>query len=783
MDTIFDDVPARPCSMEMAAEPPPFILDFQHASGAIRAALLQYMHDWIKWRDDMQKYMRREKLTELGKRKKAKITMPRPKILPMLLQSTTGCGKTQQAAVMIAQARMIALAQQYDIPILIVVANHKLAEEFEAKLVSVGVKAFRYFGRQPVVEKWNEEKMGRPHPGVEWVCQKTDVIKILSNKNQRPAQALCKNCEHGMKNSWDNADLRKDNAASEKIEKWFIEHKIKKQDIGKIKNCNWLHSLEYAIRQPVVIIPISSFSKGMTEQHLGRGKTVKRLVIIDESAGLGSELNINHAAIAEWLSNIADENIKLNEILEKPLLAEDREKFETRKKGLAVATDVFRTISGEIGIVADRSGQLSETTMNELRGLQANYGTVLLKAGTAGWERVVRGEGLAADYTTPLRAASAILTCAKTGAIKIDKMSISVYEISPWIQFLVHGNQGGVLMDATPSLATISLFKHAGGRIEKILLKQNIKLIRHPEHSFGRGKVLDRDLSRQVALKTIDDIRTLIDMNFPDCDIRKEVGVITHKSIIDVYQNNDLPTPSDVKQWGWWGKHHIGTDQFKHKPLCIFGVSLPHTNALKTVYSIDRAALIQVGIEWPEWDETVGLKQADKEYLVEQPGGPEVRCYAPLPANPTCRAWMLDYMLIDVIQAIGRVRGASWPYDREPLEVHVFGGLPLVGLDQHLIQISEYRHERLRPSQPDAVRSAIAPANATRAAGRALRAAALQEALRAAALQLTKNYTPITYRKLKQMLMIMKVTVSDSILRDFLASLHDSGIDKSKGGR
>ncbi|MHB1658047.1 MAG: hypothetical protein ACYCRF_01875 [Acidithiobacillus sp.] len=777
MDTIFDDALARPCATEMAAEPPPFILDFQHASGAIRAALTGYLNDWIKWRDAMEKYNRREKLKELGKGKKTKNTVPRPKILPMLLQSTTGGGKTLLSAI------MIALAQQYDIPILIVVANHKLAEEFEAKLAAMGVKAFRYFGRQPSVEKWNEEKMGRPHPGSEWVCQKIDVIKKLSDKNQRPAQALCKNCEFGMKNAWDNADHREDDITSERIQKWFIEHKIKKEDFGKIGNCDWLRSLEYAMQQPVVIIPIASFSQNMTEQHLGPGKTAKRLVTIDESAGLGSELNINHAAIKEWLSNIADENIKLDEILEKPLIPEDREKIETRKKGLAVATDVFRVISGEIGIAADRSGQLSESTMIELRGLQANYGATLLKAGTAGWERVVRGEGIAADYTTPLRAASAILACAKAGAIKIDKMSVVAYEISPWIQFLISGNQGGILMDATPSIATVSLFKRVGGRIEKILMKQNISLIRHPVYSFGRGKTFDRELSRQIALEKIDDIRTLINLNFANIKTSDEVGVITHKLLIDVYKNNDMSTPPDVQAWGWWGKHHIGTDIFKHRPLCIFGVSLPHTDALKTAYSIDRAALIQAGIEWPEWDETIGLTQKDKEWLVEQPGGPPVRCYAPLPSDPVCRAWMLDYILIDVVQAIGRVRGASWPRDKPPIEVHVFGGLPLIGLDQHLIEISEYRNERLRPSQPDAVRSVIAPANALRAADRAIRAAALQPALRAAASQLTKNYTQITYRKLKQMLMIMKVDVPDSILRNFLTSLHDSGIDKSKGGR
>lgn len=651
--------------------------DFERASQLVGAELYTYLQEFIDHTEKVIEYKVKRIKKEFTDDEKLK----RPKLAAMLLQSTTGTGKTHSCA------QMVAMADLLDVPVLLVVRDHGLGDEFEAKLKVLGIAVWRYYGRSASESEWNQK---RPHPGKEWVCQKSKVIPIISDANHRPAQSLCRDCEHGMRRALTTAEERVDPQEIERINKWFIDNGIKKN----VSPCVWLDSLSKTMRQKIVIIPAQSFSPAMTEQITdNEGNTRPRLVIIDESVTVGTELKCDNNSIVWWLNNIKSGRQHSADQLALSDNKKIQDELQARINGFDAATAAFEICCKEIGAAANKDSKLSESGLNTLKELHLIHGDAVMRNGTAVWEKVKRNNESEHGYSAPLRAATAILASARAGVIKIENGNIIAHEISPAIKFLSDSKNGGVLMDATPSMSIRLIIERNGGQVKKIITKQNIKLIRHPLYYFGRGNPLKgKAIQEEIAQRCVDDAALLIKLNFP---LNDEIGVIAHKAWLS--QKINLPKGAD--KWGYWGKDHVGTDRFKHKPLCIFGTSLPSSAALKELYGIDRAALLQVKIEWPEWDPEL----EENVVLHERDNGDDITCRMPISKNGICRNWTLDFVLSAAVQAIGRVRGASWDPSKPPIEVHIFGGVPLVGLSEHGLQVDEYRYERVRDSQPDAL--------------------------------------------------------------------------------
>jgi hypothetical protein len=690
-----------------------------------------------------------------------------PKLAPLLIESTTGIGKTFNAAPVIARA-----VQQLDIPVLIVVRDHQLAAEFEGKLKQAGVNAHRYYGRTPPLQNWTPSE-GRPHPGPEWVCQKFETIPKIAAENHRPAVSLCRNCEHGMSRELFKAVARGDAEKEETCKKWFDKFSLNSSDVAP---CRWLDALYNTLQQQVVIIPAQSFSDKMTAQITDSktNETRPRLVIIDESGPAGTQIRVEAKDIIGWLNNI-DAGVKhVAEIMAQESAKQARpsplaEELGLVLKGLGLAKSTLEICSAELGAAGNKKAQLSDKGLEALRSLHLNYGKVLMASGTARWEQVVRLKVTQDqdEFSIPLRATSAILASARAGVVKIDRGAIVAHEIAPALEFLSAGKFGGVLMDATPSRATRTVIDRAGGIIKKIIAPQNLKIVRHPQYYWGRGDVRKRTQHEEVARRSVGDALTLIRENFHEKHVC-EVGVITHKAWLNEDTLNKFP---EAENWGWWGADHIGTDRFKHMDLAIFGSPLPSVDALRVLYSIDRAVVAQLGVDWPEWDD-----EAQHMELQEAAGKELVECKFPLPRDETCRAWVLDYVLCNVTQAIGRVRGASWFGDR-PLEVHVFGGVPLVGLEGHGLRVDEYRWERVRPTRKEWGASSMAKIHNTHRQEKL--AKNIPQLLNEALEMLSTVGARIGERSMLMTLHNMQASVPRADVRAFLKS---TGLQRSKGG-
>jgi len=744
--------------------------DFERASRLVGAELIDCLEKFSIYLKKSEAYK-----LKIDKKFDREAEEKKPKLAATILKSTTGTGKTHHNVQMVAQAYSMG------VPVVITVRDHNLGNEFEAKLKALNIPVRRHYGRSKPEELWTEK---RPHPGKSFVCLKEKAVALAAKNNQRPAQAICQNCEFGKRRSLIKAEEKKQQILitlaeigkhNEKtIQKSFIEKRINAEnskaevqfEIDELKKwfkdnakfnikidvdpCTWLDELEITQSHPVIIIPYQSFSDGMAKQVISKKgekrRTRQRLVVIDESTPVGTAIECGFDQFTFWLSSI-----------------EARRKNETKQEiidGYDAAKKAFEICKDELGKTSGKDTNLSKKGLDELKTLAIVHGKAVIKSGTAKWERPTRSEDIESEheFITPLRASTAIFASVAAGAIKINKEGkIVVFEINPVVKYLASGGSGGILMDATPSRAMRLLITRGGGEIKEIITKQHIKLIRNTNYYFGRGKqTVSLERKTREAQQNLDDAANLIKINFPEN--YKDVGAIIQK----VYRKYEVILPEGAENWGHWGKDHIGTDKFKHKNLCIFGTHLPSPKALKSLYNIDRAALLQAGIQWPEWDD----EEEEKVYLKEREDGDEVFCRA-LPKDEICRAWLLDFVLILIVQAIGRVRGASWDPLKKPLEVHIFGGMPLIGLQEHGLQIDEYRRDRVRDSQPDA----MAKINGKRHEEAQERYKDAQVALAEALDSLKAIESRITERNLQSALDSMGAQVPQLALRLFLRNL------------
>ena len=140
---------------------------------------------------------------------------------------------------------------------------------------------------------------------------------------------------------------------------------------------------------------------------------------------------------------------------------------------------------------------------------------------------------------------------------------------------------------------------------------------------------------------------------------------------------------------GWWGAHERGHNEWTGRHMVIFGGTFTSGAEQASRYESARVFALSAGAaeaDWPAWDDEV------TEGLWISEGTHEVQCLARLPSNPVIRRWLLADYCAAIVQAIGRARGV-WMTSADPCEIHVYGGLPIVGLAEYGLSIDEYRDD------------------------------------------------------------------------------------------
>jgi hypothetical protein len=245
-----------------------------------------------------------------------------------------------------------------------------------------------------------------------------------------------------------------------------------------------------------------------------------------------------------------------------------------------------------------------------------------------------------------------------------------------WSDFI---SKGGINLDATPSIRSIEEVKHVGGQHIKVKVASPLlTTIQHGPHLKGRIFKADTMAANGKII-------------FPEFEGEPgEVAIITHQPIADMAKKHFEKTRPDgcrgqgqknIQDFiGYWGNDEKAHNRFeKCKKLLIFGLPIPSPNVAIMEYEMDRRALLAKGIVWEPWNgETI-----DHEW-VEIHGGREIKSKMPLPTVDDARDWIIDKITALAAQAVGRLRAVR---HTTPLEVHIFGAVPLIG---HGIQVDKF---------------------------------------------------------------------------------------------
>lgn len=594
--------------------------------------------------------------------------MPTP-LPPMGVAATVGLGKSHGVAPVAERAHAKGL------PFVILVPNHKLAEEHAQRLAHLG--AVVYQGRREPIE-------GRPggapvDPGAH-ACYRLVQVSKAGDQNHRPAQGLCRNCPNG--HAGVLQFVKRDEARIQRAEQFF---KIDGIDPSTVPPCQFLYKgLPDQLAAPILVAPAQAFSEAMAMLREVDPETgfllreTQRLVIIDEHIPMAQEVEIGAGDIKVWRNRIdalgdrLDRQISALQGKAEPTQAEAEELAgalamrELIPEIDATFRDLASKIGGDIPLGADAQRVI------DLQRKVAKAGAS--NAGTAAWEKVgyMRDED---DFLIPLRALATLARNCEAGSTRQEKSTLFVYETSPIIEWA--RDKGSVMfLDATMGQSMRLFIQSLGGHIHEAAASQNMRIARMIGRLYSRGDVQKADYPIKTRAR-VEEIRDLIAPK-----MSKPGAVITHKAYLkysrDAHQAEGAAEVA-AQQFeeasgvpiGWFGKHDRGLDSWGGRNLALVGMPLLSKESIAGAYACVRGAMIDCRIPMPDWDQVMDKEKADAD-------GP------PMPLMPEVRAWLLDEYAQGLAQAIGRNRAVNHPRGCEPLQVTLWGGLQTPEMDAAL---------------------------------------------------------------------------------------------------
>ncbi|PKY11389.1 hypothetical protein B1757_04705, partial [Acidithiobacillus marinus] len=293
----------------------------------------------------------------------------------------------------------------------------------------------------------------------------------------------------------------------------------------------------------------------------------------------------------------------------------------------------------------------------------------------AAWEKLEFGRGGQLHALPPLRAAFALAESLQyQGCAHVDGGALLVSATNPIIQRVKDGKPT-VLMDATPPKVIKEIVSGNGGKIINRIAKQQVNIIRHPQRFWGLGELDPRRTTSERVERAMHRYSALIELH-------GETNILVHNRAYDQLPESVQSDP----RVGYWGADHRAHDRWSGKDLVLVGSFFPPESQWRNLYQSDRLAALAGGAnpdEWPTWPESEDHVLG--AWVCE--GSHDVQSRLPLPQNAHIRAWLLDKVGNETVQAIGRARGVNAETE---LTIHVYGGVPVAGLHEHGLAVAEY---------------------------------------------------------------------------------------------
>ncbi len=654
------------------------IAELQPTRSAMAAAMSSYFQQHTRKIAEIDGVREANKKARADGRK----TVPMPAPLPPFgVAATVGLGKSH-GVMPIAEA-----AHAMGLPIVVLVPNHKLAQEHAERLAHLG--AVVYQGRRaPAASKPN----GPPVDPGPHACYRLVQVSMAGDQNQRPAQGLCSKCPNGMAAVLQY--VTRDEMRRQRAEQFF---KVNGIDSGAVPPCQFLYKgLPDQLAAPILVAPVQAFSEAMAmwrEVDLETGfliREAQRLVIVDEHADMSAEIEVGAGDIKVWRNRVDGLAERLGRQIEflqgknAPTQAETEELEQARAmRALAPEIDAtFRDlaskIAGDIPLGTD-----ADHIINLQKKVTKAGGSL---AGTAAWEKIgyLRDED---DFFIPLRALSTLARNLAAGSTRQEKSALFAYETSPVIEWA--RDHGSVMfLDATMSQSMRRFIEAKGGTIHDATADQNMRVTRITGRLYSRGDVKKADYPMKAKAR-MEEIRDLIT---PKMD--KPAAIITHKAYLKYSQEaHQADDAADVAAMdfedgtgvaiGWFGRHDRGLDAWGGRHLALVGMPLLSKESIAGAYACTRAAMVDCDIPMPEWDQVMDKDKPDAD-------GP------PMPVMPDVRAWLIDEYAQGVAQAVGRNRAVNHPRGCKPLQVHLWGGLQTAEMDAAMRCYGIVVHDRMR---------------------------------------------------------------------------------------
>ena len=599
-----------------------------------------------------------------------------PEFTPFLFPTTTGVGKSSLLKRLPDHEKIVHAGGAVRI---FVATNDERDEYCEANPAF-----FKYHGRSPEMDS----------PG--YCPNHAEMMKVV-DAGHIPQAEFCFNCKNGLKWSLENHDegSKPHTKSLEKLHGMGLSD----EQIKEIKTCVWQSHLREAIREQYVAATHFSFSENLAIWHQER-KNTPALCCFDEHVPMSSPLEkVTMERVSEWARRNASNVRTLQYTIEhesndfmKAKLRDDLEsayKAETLLQGFA---DALAELVGKTARIPKSSTLW--TAIDDLILIGTKTSKTL-----ASWEKVAfeKDGSLSA---TPLRAAYGIAQTLKAADGLIEDGALYVSAIKPILERLGHAPTA--FFDATPSPVLTSIIKATHGIIIDAVARQHVEIQRYTDRFYGLTPLKLGDTPRR---------RQEIERYEKIMDYFAGRKFVFHKAATDI-----LDVEHD--ELGHWGADHRAQNRFELSSMVIAGSFFVPPAMVRRAYQSDRLAAIAGGADPEDWplmqdytpildDKGVEHDGAFESGVWVREGDHEVLCKLPLPRQPQIREWFLTRSTLETVQAIGRARGANADPEK-PLQIAIFGGLPLFGLGEHGLTVHSYQDDPVEIGGTKSARNFVA---------------------------------------------------------------------------
>ena len=635
-DTVWSIQAWRP-----ATEPvlPAATVPVEQARAIIKTGVQMMVQDYISWLQELDE--RREQGTKGGRL---------PTARPWLFKPTTGTGKTTAIKNLIGDAALLAAGGS----VLALVPTHDQADAYEAD------SWWHYYGRSP-------------DPTSPGYCPNHAMMMETVEAHHIPQAEFCHKCPNGLKWAGKTEDLMRMGFVGEKL--------------AQLEACVWQQHLRDTMEQPFVVAPSASFSETLATwmpEGAGENRPARhRLVTVDEHCQMSipiegglTDINLWARRLGDTLRFLENEQARADAVTKQtgptPFQSVQESQDERRAEIAAAkaALDLFKVLAGELGRMVGHEGRISV----EPALLDATKQILDVdQDDVTEWERLEFNR----DGTlklTPLRAAWAIRQTLEQGDGFVKDGKLHVAGVRPILDRV--GRRPIAFFDATPDPVTVDAVRAHDGHIVTALATQHVRITRHPSRFWGL-KPFSKNATPEQKKRAIRQYKALRRLH-------PHAVLLVHKKVRAV-----IDPDGEDESLGHWGSDHRAHDRWAGKDIVIVGSFFPPMGTWRAMYQAARIAALSAGADpsdWPEWPDSMEMEEG--EWITE--GTHQVQSFLPLPTDPKIRAWLLETITAEVVQAIGRCRGANLD-PAHPVTIHTYGGVPLYGLGEHGLTVETYQ--------------------------------------------------------------------------------------------